>query len=433
MEVCKQGEVLVRVTRTLAVASAAALAFAALVTTGPAQADGTTTPADNTIVAMGSDTIQFVADKFQTSYTPTGTNPGFFSFDATGGTPVQTKVDTTPPASPCNIARANGSSAGINQLAKWLGTNNKVPGKTYGYACQDVARASRNLKTGDPNWLTSILFARDLITWSSNSGGNATANLNDAAVNPPAINELKAIFQCNDSALGGTGTPVTWNEVGGTSADEITPVLPQTGSGTRSQWLTDLGLSDTTIGSCVVNGTFGGSAVEENEGTNAVFTSTGNPQHTLADGKTTGFKDIVFPYSGGAYLCESLTTNCATQGVGSLTLRQINSKNPTTGTGSATVLNTSGFPATYVRGLYFVARNGCAAPAAPCIATPTTTGSQWPIDMTAFLGNGNNTGYICSTAAQTIVQNFKFVSPSSTQCGALFNSTPTPSPAPPTP
>lgn len=415
-----------RVTRTLAVASAAAIAFAALVTSSPAQAEPSSWPvADVNLVAMGSDTIQFVADSFQTTYDATSPANPFISADATGTSPIQTKVDTG--TSPCaGITRANGSSAGITQLAKWIGTNNKVSGQTYGYACVDLARSSRNLKTGDPNWLTSVLFARDLITWSSNSGGNGTTSLSDTPVNA-----LKAIYQCNDTALGGSGTPVTWNEVGGTSTDAIVPVLPQAGSGTRSQWETDLGLTDATIGSCVVNGTFKGANIEENEGTNAVFTAAGWSGTTTPN----AYKDIVFPYSGGDYLCESLTTNCSAQSVGSLTLRQIDGKSPTTGTGSATTLNigtSSPFPATYIRGLYFVERNGCSQ-TAPCTPTPTSTGSQWPVDLTPFVGNGTaHPGWICSTAAQNIVTSFKFVSPG-TQCGGFFNSTPTPSPAPPTP
>ncbi|HEV2636359.1 MAG TPA: substrate-binding domain-containing protein [Actinocrinis sp.] len=405
------------VPRFLAVAGAAALAVTALGMSS-AQADPASTPAVTSLVAVGSDTIQFVADSFATAYnatTPAPANP-FASYDATGTTPIETKNDTN-----CtNIARPNGSGAGINQLAAWIGTSAKVPTKTYGYACVDMARASRNLTASDPNWLTSVLFAHDLITYATNTGGNGTTT----AVTDT---ELTAIYECNASLIPHTpaypDAPVTWSEVGGTSTDAISPVLPQAGSGTRSQWLTDIGV--TTPGSCVVNGTFGGSSIEENEGTNAVFTSAGNP---------TGWKDVLFPYSGGVYVCQVYTSNCGTINTaeGSLVLRNIDSKAPLT-TATPPVINVTGlsaFPAKYIRGLYFVVRNG-GSQSAPKVATPTTTGSQWPVDMTPFLGQGNTSGWICGTAAATIIKNYGFATV--TNCGSLLNSTATPSPAPVTP
>src|SRR5262249_25961359 len=147
-----------------------------------------------------------------------------------------------------------------------------------------------------------------------------------------------------------------------------------------------------SFGSCVVNGTFNNAPVEENEGTNAVFTSAGNPQHTLADGNTTGFKDVLFPFSGGDWLCEANTTNCgspAGTAEGSLVLKKIDGKNPTTG--SPAVLNISGlsaFPATFIRGLYFVVYNG-GTQASPQVADPTTPAgaANWPISLRGFLGN----------------------------------------------
>ena len=419
-----------RVTRILAVASAAAIAFGALVTSSPAQAEPASWPvADVNIVAEGSDTIQFVGDAFQTAYDKTSPANPFISADATGGAIAQTKADSV--NTTCTAGRQNGSSAGINALAAWSGTHNLVSGKSYGYACIDIARASRNLKTGDPNWLTSFIFARDLITWSSNTGGDAVSNLSDQ--------ELQAIYLCDATKLPTGDTThagaVKWSDLkndGGTSGDEITAVLPQSGSGTRSQWLTDIFGSSvpTSFGSCVANGTFGtgNTPIEENEGTNAVFTAAGNPQHTLTDGNTTGYKDIVFPFSGGDWICEKDTTNCAAQSVGSLALENIDGKAPlTTSTPPTLNIGLGKFPATYVRGLYFVVRNG-GSQSAPVVATPNTTGSQWPVDMTPFLN------WVCSTAAgagQSIVTSYGFLDASN--CGALLNSTPTPSPAPPTP
>jgi hypothetical protein len=65
------------------------------------------------------------------------------------------------------------------------------------------------------------------------------------------------------------------------------------------------------------------------------------------------------------------------------------------------------------------------------VATPTTAGAQWPIDMTPFLGQNNAHGWICSAAAQNIIKSFGFLT--RPNCGLLLNSTATPAPAPPTP
>lgn len=129
---------------------------------------------------------------------------------------------------------------------------------------------SRNIKTSDGTGIASVLFAKDLITYSIYNGGNGVTNLTDA--------QLTAIFSCNARLLNSTYpvAPVTWNEVGaaGTDTDAIIPVLPQASSGTRQQWLADIAV--TTPGTCVVNGAnASGAAIEENEGTNAEFTATG--------------------------------------------------------------------------------------------------------------------------------------------------------------
>ena len=389
-----------RILRSTAIIGATALALT-MVSMGSALADPASTPATTSIVAVGSDTIQYVADSFSTSYngsSPAPANP-FYSWDATNpttglpGDTIKTKNDAN-----CSITRPNGSGAGIAQLQAQIKTTG---GTEY---CVDLARSSRNIQASDGAGLISVLFAHDLITYAINSGGHGVTNLTDA--------DLTAIFECNDTALGGTGHPVTWNEVGGTSTDAIVPVLPQSSSGTRSQWLLDIGLTNTTIGSCVVNGTFGGNPIEENEGTNAVYTATGNP---------TGYQDALAIYSGGVYLCQTTTSNCGTINTaqGNLKIEDIDGKAPLTTTTPVTlnIGTKTPFPPTYIRGLYFVAKNGGTA-TAPKVPTPTTA-NPWPIDLTKFLGNGNNTGYICSTAAATIVKSYGFVPQTGTLCGTL--------------
>ncbi|WP_160312233.1 hypothetical protein [Streptacidiphilus albus] len=372
-----------RALRTVMIATVATATLAAGV--GTALADPSSTPAVTAIVAVGSDTTQYLSDQFSTDYnSTTPTNP-FYSWDAvnpTTGLPgdtISTKNDAN-----CSITRPNGSGAGITQLQQKLKTTS---GTDY---CVDIARSSRNIKSTDGTGIVSVLFAKDLITYATNSGGNGVSNLTDT--------DLTAIFSCNASLINSSYTgAVKWNEVGGTSTDAIIPVLPQSSSGTRSQWLSDIGV--TTPGSCVVNGAYSGAAIEENEGTNAVYTAAGNP---------TGYKDVLGIFSGGSYVSQVYTKYSPDQH-GTLVLQDIDGKAPLTSTDTINTSGLSAFPATYIRGLYYVTLNAGTA-SAP--AVPTS-----PINLTALLGQGNATGWICGTTAATDIKHFGFATASN--CGAL--------------
>ncbi len=372
-----------RALRTVITMSVAAATLAA--GAGAALADPSSSPAVTSIVAVGSDTTQFLSDQISTDYNATTPTNPFYSWDAvnpsTGlpGDTISTKNDAN-----CSLTRPNGSGAGIAQLQNKLKATN---GTDY---CVDIARASRNIQSSDGTGLTSVLFAKDLITYATNSGGNGVTNLTDT--------DLTAIFTCNASLISSSYSgAVKWNEVGGTSTDAIIPVLPQSSSGTRTQWLSDIGV--TTPGSCVVNGTYGGNAIEENEGNNAVFTATGNP---------TGYKDVLGIFSGGSYVSQVYTLH-SPDTHGTLLLQDIDSKAPLTSTHTINTAGLSAFPATYIRGLYYVTLNAGTA-SAPKVPTS-------PIDLTKLLGQGNTSGWICGTAAATDIKNFGFATASN--CGAL--------------
>lgn len=83
------------------------------------------------------------------------------------------------------------------------------------------------------------------------------------------------------------------------------PVLPQNDSGTRDDWLDDLGV----LLPCarVVDGrsTVDKSQIEDSEGTDSELVLAANPQ---AD-------DVITPCSVGVYLCQTVTAACpATEG-----------------------------------------------------------------------------------------------------------------------
>jgi len=59
--------------------------------------------------------------------------------------------------------------------------------------------------------------------------------------------QLATIYKC---------TVTTWNDasLGGASTDTIVPILPQVGSGTRSSFLSDIGVTEAQLGACVQTG-----------------------------------------------------------------------------------------------------------------------------------------------------------------------------------
>ncbi len=354
--------------RTAGVAAGATAGILAL-GVGSATADPPTgvTPAATSIVAVGSDTTQAVADQLSLDYNaqvPAPVNK-FYSWDATGSTTI------TPKAGCTSITRPNGSGAGIAAL--------KAGAKTGASFCIDIARSSRGPAAGDGSngALAFVAFAKDAVTWSANRTTNAPATL--------SITQLKAIYSCN-AALLGTGKTgrVTWNEVGGTSTAAVVPVIPQSASGTRSFFLSKIGV--TTLGSCVIPTN---NSVEENEGINAIF-------------KTTSAVNEVFPYSVAVYLAQSVHNHGAgTQG--NLVLKRINNVAPTTGTGTSTTINPA-FPLS--RSVYNVVRdNG------------TTT--HVPTSLQALLGKGSSTGFVCTNAkAKADVTSYGFL-PLGANCGSV--------------
>ena len=325
---------------TAAIAAAATTALAAT----PALADPPTgvTPKPTDVVGVGSDTIQNVMDQFSVDYNKTHTAGKLYSFDAlnptTGamGDPIQTKSGS----SNCLIPRPDGSSAGITALGATKTTTGGAP-------CIDFARSSRGPSAPGP--FTFINLAGDAVTYATQPGSHAPKNLTTA--------QLTSIYNC---------TVTNWNQVGGSNAP-IEAFLPQSGSGTRSFFLSALGLS--APGGCVsTSATRAGAAgagdntMQENEGVAPI----------LNQNKA----DIIFGFSTGKWIAERFhsgscgtvaqcfadPTNChptATQNKfgcntsGTMVLNSINGTKPTTGTGTGTVIN-RGFTATFTRLLYEV-------------------------------------------------------------------------------
>jgi ABC-type phosphate transport system substrate-binding protein len=265
----------------------AATATAALLVAGPALADppAGVTPKATDIVGVGSDTIQYLLDQLSTDYnhTVTGSAPRLYSWDATPAENIQTKSGSTN----CNIARPDGSSAGIATLE-----GNAADGSHF---CVDFARSSRSRSSTDPACTTGgicfIDLGGDAVTWAARStaagGTDAPATL--------TLAQIKSIYLCQTR---------NWDKVGGKNA-VIKPYLPQSASGTRAFFLTALGGGTTPItpGSCVSDGAttqFPDGTIQENEGQDPSLDSA----------------QAIFPYSVADYIAQGYHDAACTSGCG---------------------------------------------------------------------------------------------------------------------
>jgi ABC-type phosphate transport system substrate-binding protein len=199
-----------RTIRGLATTAVAATLVAATAGAALADPDDTTLQpgAAADLIGVGSDTTQGVVKLVADTYNATGPASKIVSWSATGG-------GTIPLPDGSSIARPVGSGAGKTLL---YGASNN--------ANIDFARSSSPQSTAESNaGLQSFPFAVDSLIMVKSGGvaSNAPASL--------TIQQILDIYK---------GTVTTWNQVGGTSTATIAPKIPQSGSGTRSFFLTQL-------------------------------------------------------------------------------------------------------------------------------------------------------------------------------------------------
>ncbi|MFD3312845.1 hypothetical protein [Streptomyces sp. NPDC058656] len=191
-----------------AVVSAAALAVGAMA--APAVAD----PSNGfrVLAGAGSDTTQDVLNGLGDSVDGGNT---VASYDATGTATIKTR------ATGCVINRPNGSSAGIDAL------RNAVDNNT---GCLDFARSSRGPADTSTTDLTWIPFAKDAVTVAVR-GDSALSNDLDLTTA-----QLHDVYTCSLTSVNGVA---------------LTPLLPQTNSGTRTFFLGQIGVAESAVGTCV--------------------------------------------------------------------------------------------------------------------------------------------------------------------------------------
>jgi ABC-type phosphate transport system substrate-binding protein len=275
----------------------------ALAQTSPARADPT-----ETLVAVGSDTIQDVYNQFalDASGNLLGSYNAVNPVTATAHE-IITPVDGTAGVN-CSFARPNGSTEGVGALrvslnpASTLGLS-EAPTPVPGQGCVDIARSSSgpggNASTTGP--IVYVPFALDAVAGStgpaagtceanpspcasyqySYTGANNVQNTVTATPVDTAItnadkftfNDLVNLYKnCTPITEGG----VTYDPTGTVSGDtKIDLYVPQPGSGTLSFWANTLGFSATSLPSCVHQSIIGGALasvspavpVEEHNGT----------------------------------------------------------------------------------------------------------------------------------------------------------------------
>ena len=217
----------------IAAAAGAGVLSLALATLPLAQADPIGPPQYRELAGMGSDTTQTLMNALAEIVTVNGTKV-IGSYDAIGSTTVATKSTAACAAVP----RANGSSAGRDALLKSLQAND---------GCLQFARSSSSKGTfpSTPS-MTWIPFATDALTFAVRGDGDVPRELTK--------NQIIAIFKCE--------------------VPSIQPALVQTGSGTRSSWLSYVGITEAQIAAgtykCLVpekdGGTFPGNLPQEHDG-----------------------------------------------------------------------------------------------------------------------------------------------------------------------
>lgn len=254
----------------MVMATAALSIPAVLLAGGVAFADPTGSPTFRKLVGVGSDTTEEVLNGLSEAIIVDGQKV-VGSYNATGGAfDAKDPANLPAGATTCNYAayagtnaagiRANGSSAGRARLLESLSATDARKG------CLDFARSSSLNQAAAAVNLTYIPFALDGLTYAVRSDSTISRKLSLAA--------LKTIYQCG----------------GGTN---FIPLLPQAGSGTRSSWLSLLGLTEATKGACVQD-----TYVDPADGT------TKNVQEH--DGAALVDRKMIVPYSAAQYSAQSI-------------------------------------------------------------------------------------------------------------------------------
>lgn len=220
------------------VALAALGATAAIVVSAlPAAADPSGAPTYRPLAGGGSDTTFEVMNGLS-DVVVVGGSKVIGSYNPTPAGELVSTKDESLFNGRCNTAggsggapRPNGSSAGRDALLAAMTPGNALEG------CWDFARTSSGSVAAGQ---TFVPMAQDGLTYAFPSNGDIGSR--------STLADLQLIYKC-DPALAGV----------------FQPFIPQAGSGTRSSWATLMGISNSTLPSCVKD-VFNGQPVQEHTG-----------------------------------------------------------------------------------------------------------------------------------------------------------------------
>lgn len=237
----------------IGIIAACAVAAVTFGVAAPASADPTPAGSVKPLVGVGSDTTENLVNGLGTVVTNIG------SYDATGSATIQTRTGGV------SFNRPNGSGNGQKALSASInaggshvwpsGTGVNITGQV------DFARSSSSPSGSLPGSdLTFIPFAKDAVSFAVNASSDFPRDvaLGLAAQDSisPAPFTLRNIYR---------GTVTSFSDADFNSVT-IRPLLPQTGSGTRSFWIGSLGLTEAAITAGGV-ATDLGNTVQEHNGT----------------------------------------------------------------------------------------------------------------------------------------------------------------------
>jgi len=225
-----------RVNKTVGTIAVAGLAMVAIgATMSPASADPIGAPTFRSLAGVGSDTTYNALNGLSEVVQISGVKQ-IGSYD-----PIPAGRLITPKAAAncAGLVSPNGSGAGRTALLASLTPGNAIEG------CYDFGRSSSLSLSAVPTatgGLTYIPFAVDAFTYAVAKDSAIPRDL--------TLNDVKSIYRC---------------EVPG-----LTPYIPQSGSGTRSYWLAQMGITEAQVTStytCIKDKKVGaGTDIQEHDG-----------------------------------------------------------------------------------------------------------------------------------------------------------------------
>ncbi|GAB2815651.1 hypothetical protein GCM10027022_02120 [Alpinimonas psychrophila] len=230
--------------KVVALCATVGVAVSGLAFALPANAE----PVSNSYSIVGSDTLEDVVSAIANGSNLTGSTvrataggATIGSFDATGSSSIITKPYGT------RFARPNGSGDGKLALSRSIdgvgytsnasGASGVLP-LTIIADQVDIARSSSASAENTAGTLWQVPFGRDAFAYAYDSASTV------AGIGTISNADMANLYLCDATTL---------------ATYAVTPVIPQAGSGTRKDWLSKLGLTETTLktvseGGCVTEG-----------------------------------------------------------------------------------------------------------------------------------------------------------------------------------